>query len=86
MMIELASQGKTVTDIANVLKQVPIHPRIIAAIKSAHAAGYIFICLSISYSSNFNQNIRNYFTNMKLDALIIYLFFCVRKLLKKKQV
>lgn len=47
MMIELASQGKTVTDIANVLKQVPIHPRIITAIKSAHAAGYIYSYVSL---------------------------------------
>lgn len=39
MMIELDSQGKTIAAIANVLKQVPIHPRIITAIKSAHAAG-----------------------------------------------
>lgn len=47
-MIELGSRGKTIEDIANVLKQVPIHPRIIAAIKTAHAAGYIL--LHVSYT------------------------------------
>ncbi|KAH7565451.1 hypothetical protein JRO89_XS09G0208500 [Xanthoceras sorbifolium] len=39
MMKELHSQGKTIEDIAEILKRVPIHPRIIPAIKSAHALG-----------------------------------------------
>ena len=39
-MKELHSQGKTIEDIEEVLKRVPIHPRIIPAIKSAHALGY----------------------------------------------
>ncbi|TXG68648.1 hypothetical protein EZV62_003583 [Acer yangbiense] len=39
MMKELHSQGKTIEDIKEVLKRVPIHPRIIPAIKSAHALG-----------------------------------------------
>ncbi|KAJ4717924.1 Inorganic pyrophosphatase [Melia azedarach] len=39
MMKELHSQGKTVEDIKEVLKRIPIHPRIIPAIKSAHALG-----------------------------------------------
>ncbi|KAK0597493.1 hypothetical protein LWI29_025860 [Acer saccharum] len=39
MMKELHSQGKTIEDIEEVLKLVPIHPRIIPAIKSAHALG-----------------------------------------------
>ncbi|KAK3220165.1 hypothetical protein Dsin_014135 [Dipteronia sinensis] len=39
MMKELHSQGKTIEDIEEVLKRVPIHPRIIPAIKSAHALG-----------------------------------------------
>lgn len=39
MVEELHSQGKTVDDIAECLKRVPLHPQIIAAIKSAHALG-----------------------------------------------
>ncbi|KAK3220166.1 hypothetical protein Dsin_014136 [Dipteronia sinensis] len=39
MTKELHSQGKTIEDIEEVLKRVPIHPRIIPAIKSAHALG-----------------------------------------------
>ncbi|GFZ04246.1 pyridoxal phosphate phosphatase-related protein [Actinidia rufa] len=39
MMKELHSQGKTIDDIVEVLKRVPIHPRIIPAIKAAHALG-----------------------------------------------
>ncbi|KAK2983830.1 hypothetical protein RJ640_008506 [Escallonia rubra] len=39
MMKELHSQGRTVEDIAEVLKRVPMHPRIVPAIKAAHALG-----------------------------------------------
>lgn len=39
MLEELHSNGKTVEDIVQCLKQVPLHPRIVAAIKSAHALG-----------------------------------------------
>ncbi|XWS18892.1 hypothetical protein CRYUN_Cryun32bG0083900 [Craigia yunnanensis] len=39
MMKELHAQGKTIDDIAEVLKRAPIHPRIVPAIKSAHALG-----------------------------------------------
>ncbi|XP_015078813.1 inorganic pyrophosphatase 1-like [Solanum pennellii] len=39
MMKELHTQGKTIQDIEEVLKRVPIHPRIVPAIKSAHALG-----------------------------------------------
>ncbi|CAN4098503.1 unnamed protein product [Withania somnifera] len=39
MMEELHVQGKTIEDIEKVLKRVPIHPRIVPAIKSAHALG-----------------------------------------------
>ncbi|KAA8540302.1 hypothetical protein F0562_024135 [Nyssa sinensis] len=39
MMEELHSQGKTIEDIAEVLKRATIHPRVVPAIKSAHALG-----------------------------------------------
>ncbi|OVA08468.1 Phosphatase PHOSPHO-type [Macleaya cordata] len=39
MMKELHSQGRTIDEIANVLKRAPLHPNIISAIKSAHALG-----------------------------------------------
>ncbi|KAL8113740.1 inorganic pyrophosphatase 1-like [Apium graveolens] len=39
IMKELHSQGKTIEDIAEVLKRVPIHPRIVPAIKAAHSLG-----------------------------------------------
>ncbi|KAF8406914.1 hypothetical protein HHK36_006035 [Tetracentron sinense] len=39
MMMELHSQGKTIEEIAECLKRAPLHPRIITAIKSAHALG-----------------------------------------------
>lgn len=42
MMKELHCNGKTIDDIVEVLKRVPIHPRVIPAIKAAHALGYIF--------------------------------------------
>lgn len=41
-MKELHSQGKTIQDIVEVLKRTPMHPRIISAIKLAHALGYAF--------------------------------------------
>jgi hypothetical protein len=39
MMKELHSYGKTMEDIAEVLKRIPIHPQVISAIKAAHALG-----------------------------------------------
>ena len=41
MMKELYAQGKTIEDVVEVLKRIPIHPRIVPAIKAAHALGYI---------------------------------------------
>lgn len=38
-MVELQSQGRTMRDIAECLKGAALHPRIIAAIKSAQAVG-----------------------------------------------
>ncbi|KAF3447515.1 hypothetical protein FNV43_RR12701 [Rhamnella rubrinervis] len=39
MMKELHSQGKTIEEIADCLKQIPMRPSIVSAIKSAHASG-----------------------------------------------
>ncbi|KAK6911955.1 Phosphatase PHOSPHO-type [Dillenia turbinata] len=39
LMKEIHENGKTIADIEEVLKTVPIHPRIIPAFKSAHALG-----------------------------------------------
>ncbi|MFQ6638429.1 hypothetical protein Gotur_016848 [Gossypium turneri] len=39
MMKELHSRGETADDIAECLKKTPVHPRITAAIKAAHAFG-----------------------------------------------
>ncbi|CAI8611967.1 unnamed protein product [Vicia faba] len=39
MMMELHCNGKTIEDIVEVLKRVPIHPRMIPAIKAANALG-----------------------------------------------
>lgn len=39
-MKEVHSQGKTIDDIVKVLQRAPIHPRIVPAIKTAHALGY----------------------------------------------
>ncbi|WCJ29579.1 Pyridoxal phosphate phosphatase-related protein [Euphorbia peplus] len=40
MMEELHSRKKTIEDIAECLKQIPLNPRIISAIKTARASGY----------------------------------------------
>ncbi|XP_021717918.1 inorganic pyrophosphatase 2-like [Chenopodium quinoa] len=39
LMKEMHKQGITIDDIVQVLKRVPIHPRVVPAIISAHAAG-----------------------------------------------
>ncbi|KAL6496986.1 hypothetical protein OROGR_028915 [Orobanche gracilis] len=39
MMRELHAQGKSIEEIKEVLRRVPIHPRIVPAIKKAHALG-----------------------------------------------
>ncbi|KAF4346484.1 hypothetical protein F8388_011449 [Cannabis sativa] len=39
MMKKLHKQGKSIDEIVEVLKQIPIHPRVIPAIKAAHALG-----------------------------------------------
>lgn len=43
MMMELHSQGVTMEQIEEVLKRIPIHPRIVPAIKAAHALGYALL-------------------------------------------
>ena len=40
MMNELHAQGKTIEDVKEVLRRVPIHPRIVPTIKTLHALGY----------------------------------------------
>ncbi|KAK4427308.1 Inorganic pyrophosphatase 1 [Sesamum alatum] len=39
MMRELHAQGKTLEDIRDVLRRAPMHPRVVPAIKKAHALG-----------------------------------------------
>ncbi|CAK9310636.1 unnamed protein product [Citrullus colocynthis] len=39
MMMELHAQGRTIHDIAYVLKRAPVHPDVVPAIKAAHALG-----------------------------------------------
>ncbi|XP_019107434.2 inorganic pyrophosphatase 2 isoform X2 [Beta vulgaris subsp. vulgaris] len=39
LMKEMHEEGITIDDIADVLKRIPIHPRIVPAIRAAHAAG-----------------------------------------------
>jgi pyridoxal phosphate phosphatase PHOSPHO2 len=48
MMKDLHAQGKTTEDVVEVLKRIPIHPRIVPAIKAAHAKGYLSLSLSLS--------------------------------------
>lgn len=38
-MKEMHSEGVTINDIVDVLQRIPIHPRIVPAIKAAHASG-----------------------------------------------
>lgn len=40
-MKELHARGETIEEMEEVLKRVPVHPRIVQAIKSAHALGYV---------------------------------------------
>ena len=40
MMKELHSDGKTMEDIAEVLKRIPIHSQVISGIKAAHDLGF----------------------------------------------
>lgn len=42
-MKELHSQGKTADDIAECLGRMPLHPRVIAVIKSIHALGLVVV-------------------------------------------
>lgn len=39
MMTELHNRGKTIEDIEECLKKVPLHPSIASSIESAHAFG-----------------------------------------------
>lgn len=51
-MEEIHSKGKTIGDVAEVLKHAPIHPRIVPAIRTAHALGYILKFSNKSTMSN----------------------------------
>ncbi|GFY97150.1 inorganic pyrophosphatase 1 [Actinidia rufa] len=53
MMKELHSNGKTIDDIVKVLERVPIHPRIVPAIKVAHDLGHLGL---MDYFSEINTN------------------------------
>lgn len=53
MVEEIHSQGKTVEDIAECLKHVPLHPQTISAIKSAHALGYVYLSSPLCLSNVF---------------------------------
>lgn len=55
MMKELHSQGKTMEDIEQVLKRTPIHPRVIPAIESAFALGYIINQMIFITQASFEQ-------------------------------
>lgn len=48
--MELHSNGKTIKDIEEVLRKIPLHPRVIPAIKAAHALGYVTMHLLIQNS------------------------------------
>lgn len=40
MMAELADRGRTISDIEDALRQIPVHPAMIRAIKAAHSWGW----------------------------------------------
>ena len=48
-MMELHSKGVTIEEIEEVLKRIPIHPRVVPAIKAAHALGYAYLCFIICF-------------------------------------
>lgn len=49
-MEELSNRGKSIDDIAECLKGMPLHPSVVSVIKSAHALGYRFLAISFSCS------------------------------------
>ena len=55
MLMELHSQGKTIEDIAECLKKVPLNPRIISSIKSAHASGYFPVLKNSIHTTQFDS-------------------------------
>lgn len=72
MMKEIHSREKTIEDIVEVLKRIPIHPQVAPAIKAAHALGYI------NRPSKFFLLLQFFFWVMKnskfIMAILIYLF------------
>lgn len=59
LMGEIHACGKTIADIEDVLKRVPIHPRVVPAIKTACALGYAYdswtLILKISWDVVYNM-------------------------------
>lgn len=70
MMKELHSQGKTIEDVVEVLGRIPIHPRVVPAIKATHALGYVYndryIHLSVSFVLFTNCELFIYFSNFQV--------------------
>ncbi|GAA0138392.1 phosphatase [Lithospermum erythrorhizon] len=60
LMEELHLRGKTVDEIRECLKQVSIHPRIVAAIRSAHALGCDLKVLSDANQFNIETVLKNH--------------------------
>ena len=73
MFMELHSQRKTMEVIAESLKKAPFHPRIISAIKSAHASGYFlfFDFISKSFFFSIFQNFCGIFRSDSIDSGVI---------------
>ncbi|GMH03745.1 hypothetical protein Nepgr_005584 [Nepenthes gracilis] len=72
MMKEMHAKGVTINDIVEVLQKIPIHPRIIPAIKSAHDAGWELRIVSdanrffIETILN-HMGLRNYFSEINTN-------------------
>lgn len=74
MLEELYIQGKTIDDIAECLKGMPLHPHVVEVIKSAHALGYLLTIFSLFFSTCFLE-IFDLFIDLYLVKMITYLGF-----------
>lgn len=77
MMKELHEQGKIIEDIVEVLKRTPIHPRVVPAIKAAHALGYYKLFLKTLFHIFRNIYIYLYKYIFFSGVLICFLWFAV---------